>query len=86
MSEKERKDFAFQLLEKDWERRIEEIYKTQQIKPDDVVVICTMKLNREVGELTTTVATKADVSTLKWVTGIGLTLVTIIVSIIAIFK
>jgi len=89
LSEKneERRNLIFELLDKEWERRVETISRTRKIESDDVLVICTLTLNREMGELAAEVkelrekmVTKTD---LKWGLGVGLTIVTIIISLIS---
>jgi len=48
----EKDEFVFDLLEKEREERVEKIYKTKKIEPDDVLVISVLRLNHEMGELT----------------------------------
>ena len=40
-----------ELLDREWERRVEEISRTRRIKSRDVLTITTLTLNREVGEV-----------------------------------
>jgi len=50
--EKKTRDFISELLDREWDRRIDIIHKTKKIEPDDVVAISVMTLNREMGEMT----------------------------------
>jgi len=87
MSEKKEKtDFISELLEKEWDRRVEVVSRTGKLEPDDVITIATLTLNREMGELAQEMGElrkeMVTKETLKWTLGIGLTIVTIVVSIV----
>ncbi len=94
-SETEKKrDFIFDLLEEEYRRRIEVISKTRKLEPDDVVAISTLILNREMGELVREMEVLAGnigevrddmvtKKTLAYGLGIGLTIVTIVISLVA---
>jgi len=89
MSEKEkreRRDFIFELLEKEWDRRMNIIHDTKKIETEDVVTISVLTLNREMGECVKEIeivqknmVTKGD---LRWALGIGFTFVTIVISLV----
>ena len=93
-SEKEKKsDFIFELLEEEWKRRIEVISRTRKLESEDIVTITTLTLNREMGELiqemevlTRNIGEVREEmvtrGTLMWGLGIGLTIVTIVISLV----
>jgi len=89
-----KRDFIFDLLEEEYKRRIEVISRTGKLEPDDVVAISTLILNREMGDLVREMEVLAGnigevrddmvtKKTLAWGLGIGLTIVTIVISLVA---
>ena len=91
-----KRDFIFDLLEEEYERRIEVISETRKIEAEDVVTISTLVLNREMGELVHEMeALKQNIGevkdemvtskTMKWWLGIGLTIATIVISLVSVF-
>ena len=87
--EGKKRDFIIELMEKEWERRVEVISQTRKLEPDDIVTIATLTLNREMGELAHEmgVIRKEMVTkkTLAWGLGVGLTIVTIVISLVTHF-
>jgi len=84
--ERKKTDFVFELLKKECNRRIEEIWKTQKIEPQDVLTLSVLKINGEVDELAgTTESMKKAMVTKKdlWrAVGIGLTVATLVISVV----
>lgn len=97
MSERKKRDLVFELLEKEWDKRVEDIHRTREIKPEDILTISILTVNRELEELTEHVkkleegmATKEDIekvkddiNTLRWMVGIGFVVVSVIVTVVA---
>lgn len=90
MVEKKKRDFIFELLEREWDRRIDIVHKTKKIEPEDVVTISVLTLNREMGELAKEMEkvgeTMVTKGTLKWLLGVGFTIVTIVLSLVTLLS
>lgn len=92
--EEKRRDLIFELMEEEWERRVKVVSSTGKLEPDDIMTFATLKLNREMGDLASEMGVLArdlgelkqnmvTKETLTQVLGVGLTIVTIVLSLVA---
>lgn len=84
-AEKKKRQFIYELLERDFQRRLDEIYSTKKIKSEDIVAISIRTLNEEVGELIEKVAMKKDISLIKWMIGVGFTVLSVVMALLKMF-
>jgi len=89
MSEQKKKDFIIDLMNEEYNRRIDIISKTGKLDPNDIITIATLTLNYEMGELVQEMAEiRTEMVTRKTLTyglGILVTILTIVSLIIKIF-
>lgn len=87
MEEKKRKrDLVFQLLEKEWDMRMEKIIQTGKYETEDFLRFGVIELNDELGDIggyLKRMATKDDVKTLKWGIGIGFTALGLVIALLS---